>query len=202
MSKRDGIDPGERECNQVQGDEESLVEAGFRPGTSHVLARLNLWVVAITLIVSVATILLTTAIIWPDLDATRWQAWASENSGFFEALRIGDTVGVVPDRYSHAGIVITRMRDGVRVDRHLWFRFEEVPVVLVVHPRAADSWLQLDYDDSEFWPDWHALAIDPGIGFYLHLSHESASASRYDDFLARLRPSSSDDPGKAGSHGP
>jgi hypothetical protein len=173
----------------IQGAVESLVEAGFRPRTARILVRFNRWVSPVALIVSVTAIVLIGFLVWPDLDAARWQAWADENPGFFATLTVGDTVAIVPGRHSHFGIVITRTSDGVRVERHLWFRFDETPVVLVVAPDAADRWLRLEYEDPGFWRQWHSLAVDLGIHLYLHSSQEEVFAMGYEEFLLQLRRS-------------
>jgi hypothetical protein len=185
-SKRTSQYPDDRETEQPT-PEQTLIEAGFRPRTAALLVGINRWLFAFTIVVSGAALIWIGVHLWPDLDAEAWQQWADDNPAFFAPLDAGSTVGIVPDLHGHMGLLIRKLPQGVEVERHLWFPFDEVPVGLVVAPEAAERWLRLDYDDASFWREWEAIAEGDGVQLYEHLRGGSARNEGYRTFLARLR---------------
>jgi hypothetical protein len=184
-------DDSSQRAKRIHRDELALIAAGHTRRRAHLLATLNWWVLPITLLVAVATLVWVGIHLWPDLDVPRWQAWADENPGFFAPLDTGAKLAIIPELHSHAGLLLTKSEDGMTVERHLWFPFHEVPVGLVVDPAAADRFLDLEYGDEDFWSQWNTLAREQRISVYEHLSDGVGAVAGYRAFLARLRKSRS-----------
>lgn len=165
---------------------QALIDAGFAPLTAAVLTRVNRWLFPFTILVTGTALLWIGVHLWPDLDADTWQVWVDDNAGFFAPLDVGATIGIVPDFHSHMGLLIRKERESIAVERHLWIDFDAVPVGLVVTPEAAELLLQLDFDAPRFWDEWQAIAEDPGIHVYQHLSRGSPHSPGYRAFVSRL----------------
>ena len=180
---------GSGKVERIQRAERALIEAGFSEKHARVLATLNWWIFPFTIFVTVVTLIWVGVHLWPDLDVEHWQVWADENPGFFAPLDTGATLAVLPELHSRAGLLVRKTSEGIEVERHFWFPFDEVPVGLVVAPEVADQVLHLHYGDETFWSQWDALADEHGISLYQHLGQASEFRKGYNAFLAQLRRS-------------
>jgi hypothetical protein len=174
---------------RIQRAEKALLEANFSERHARLLAILNWWIFPFTVFVTLMALIWVGLHLWPDLDVARWEAWAEKNVEFFAPLDSGATVAIIPELHSHAGLLIRKTGEGIDVERHFWFPFEEVPVGLVVAPEVADQVLELRFGDEDFWRQWATLAEDRGISLYQHLGQRSEHRAGYEAFLAQMRRS-------------
>jgi hypothetical protein len=171
---------------RIERVEKALLEANFSERHARLLAILNWWIFPFTVFVTIVTLIWVGVHLWPDLDVERWEVWAQSNVEFFAPLDPGATVAIIPELHSHAGLLIRKTSEGIEVERHLWFPFEEVPVGLIVAPEVAEEVLELRYGDEDFWSRWDTLAEERGISLYQHLSQSSELRAGYRAFTEQI----------------
>ncbi len=86
------------------------------------------------------------------VDASRWQAWVKANPDLFGPL--GETarfaVAETPD--DSTGLLFTRTRDSVRVEKTHWLLFRRVPLLLAMNAVTAEELLRLhSKQGNTFW---------------------------------------------------
>lgn len=105
------------------------------------------------------------------VDAPRWQAWVRANPDLFGPL--GETarfaVSETPD--DSTGLLLTRERDGVRVEKTHFLLFRTVPVTLAMKPATAEELLRLSLKDgNKFWDGVKYLVQSRSIVAYVRQS--------------------------------
>lgn len=86
------------------------------------------------------------------VDEERWQAWVDENPDLFDPLGETARFAIVETPDDSTGLVFTRERDSVIVDRKHTLLFDPAPLLLAMKPRTAEELLSLRQSEGDrFW---------------------------------------------------
>ena len=88
----------------------------------------------------------------PLVDASRWQAWAAANPNLFGPLGETARFAVVETPDDSTGLVFTRTRDGITVEKTHFLVFRRLPLLLAMRAATAEELLRLKLSDgNKFW---------------------------------------------------
>lgn len=86
------------------------------------------------------------------VDEKRWQRWVDENPDLFGPLGETAEFAIVETPDDSTGLVFTRERDGVVVDKKHMLLFDPVPLLLAMKPKTAEELLSLRQSEGDrFW---------------------------------------------------
>lgn len=88
----------------------------------------------------------------PLVDAARWQAWAAANPNLFGPLGETARFAVVETPDDSTGLIFTRTRDGITVEKSHFLVFRRLPLLLAMRAATAEELLRLKLSDgNKFW---------------------------------------------------
>lgn len=88
----------------------------------------------------------------PLVDVERWQSWVDQNPNLFGPLGETARFAIVETPDDSTGLLITRMRDKVLVQKSHFILFRNVPVLLVMRQATAMELMSLTLaDGNKFW---------------------------------------------------
>jgi len=134
----------------------------------------------------------------PLVDAGHWQAWAAANPDVFGPLGETASFGLVESPHDSTGLVFTRTRDGMRVEKTHFLLFREIPLLLAMRPSAAEELLRLDQKQGDrFWDALKFLVQTKGIVAYVRASRAELDRVGLTGFLQVIDaiPPEADPPG-------
>lgn len=118
-------------------------------------------VVAVILVIAIAVALapqrlprfiLGFAYTGPLVDVPAWQRWVDACPNLFGPLGETAHFGVVDSPDDSTGLVLTRTRDGMKVEKKHFLLFQRPPLLLVMNPQTAFELRSLSLRDGDrFW---------------------------------------------------
>ena len=88
----------------------------------------------------------------PLVDVERWQSWVDQNPNLFGPLGETARFAIVETPDDSTGLLVTRMRDKVLVQKSHFILFRNVPVLLVMRQATAMELMSLTLaDGNKFW---------------------------------------------------
>ncbi len=88
----------------------------------------------------------------PLVDVERWQSWVDQNPNLFGPLGETARFAIVETPDDSTGLLVTRMRDRVLVQKSHFILFRNVPVLLVMRQATAMELMSLTLaDGNKFW---------------------------------------------------
>ena len=88
----------------------------------------------------------------PLVDVQRWQSWVDQNPNLFGPLGETARFAIVETPDDSTGLLVTRMRDKVLVQKSHFILFRNVPVLLVMRQATAMELMSLTLaDGNKFW---------------------------------------------------
>ncbi len=86
------------------------------------------------------------------VDAHRWRQWVRTNPDFFGPLGETACFAIVESPSDSTGLIFTRERDGVTVEKTHSLLFKRIPLLLAMTPKTAEEFLLLDQrQGNRFW---------------------------------------------------
>lgn len=141
--------------------------------------RVGLAVVGILLLALVASVayaparlprfLLGFAYRGPLVDASRWRQWVQANPDLFGPLGETARFAIVENPNDSTGLVFSRTRDGVTVEKTHFLLFRRVPLFLGLKPATAEELLLLEQKQgNRFWDGIKFLVQSRKVVVYAH----------------------------------
>lgn len=88
----------------------------------------------------------------PLVDTERWQHWVDRNPNLFGPLGETARFAIVETPDDSTGLLVTRMRDKVLVEKSHFIGFRKVPLLLAMRQSTAMELLSLNLTDgNKFW---------------------------------------------------
>ena len=88
----------------------------------------------------------------PLVDVERWQQWVDQNPNLFGPLGETARFAIVETPDDSTGLLVTRMRDRVLVQKSHFILFQNVPLLLVMRQATAMELMSLSLaDGNKFW---------------------------------------------------
>ena len=88
----------------------------------------------------------------PLVETKRWQEWVARTPDLFGPLGETARFAIVESPEDSTGLIFTRVRDGVRVEKSHFLQFARIPLMLAMPPAAAEELLRLDQrEGAKFW---------------------------------------------------
>ncbi len=104
----------------------------------------------------------------PLVDVHRWRMWVQANPDLFGPLGETARFAVVENPNDSTGLVFTRTRDGMTVEKTHFLVFRRIPLLLVLKPATAEELFLLDQQQgNRFWDGMKFLVQSKKIVAYV-----------------------------------
>ncbi len=101
------------------------------------------------------------------VDVPRWRQWVAANPDLFGPLGETASFAVVENPNDSTGLVFTRTRDGVAVEKTHFLLFRRVPLLLALKPAVVEELFLLDQrQGNRFWDAMKFFVQSKKIVFY------------------------------------
>ncbi|MEP6994290.1 MAG: hypothetical protein ABI968_07195 [Acidobacteriota bacterium] len=103
----------------------------------------------------------------PLVDAHRWRQWVQANPDLFGPLGETARFALVENPSDSTGLIFTRTRDGVTVEKSHVLLFRQIPLLLAATPATAEEMLLLEQrQGNRFWDAMKFFVQSRKIVFY------------------------------------
>lgn len=120
----------------------------------------------------------------PLVDVAGWQRWVDANPNLFGPLGETAHFGVVDSPDDSTGLVLTRTRDGMLVEKKHFLLFRRPPLLLVMNPQTAFELRSLSLGDGDrFWDGVKYLVQSRRIVPYVNAPREELDRVGLTGFL-------------------
>lgn len=104
----------------------------------------------------------------PMVDVHRWRGWVQANPDLFGPLGETAQFAAVENPNDSTGLVFTRGRDGMTVEKTHFLIFRRIPLLLVLNPATAEEMFLLEQGQgNRFWDGMKFLVQSKKIVAYV-----------------------------------